>query len=71
MDFPEKVEVELTEGPQTMLLTLTVDKRDVGKIVGRNGQNADALRTLVKATGSKLRRRYHLNIIESDDLPIS
>ncbi len=64
VDKPDNVNVEEIPGPQTTLLALKVDKEDLGKVIGKQGKTAAAMRTIIRAAGTKLNKRYHLDIIE-------
>ena len=64
VDDPEGVSVEAVDGDQTVVLELTVSKSDLGKVIGREGRTARAMRTLLSATSAKLRRRTVLEILE-------
>lgn len=64
VDHPENVEVDEVPGPQTTLLALKVDKEDLGKVIGKGGKTAGAMRTIIRAAGTKLNKRYHLDIVE-------
>lgn len=64
VDKPENVVVEELPGQQTTLLTLKVDKEDLGKVIGKQGKTAAAMRTIIRAAGTKLQKRYHLDILE-------
>ncbi len=64
VDKPESVEVDEVPGQQTILLALKVDKDDLGKVIGKQGKTAAAMRTIIRAAGTKLNRRYHLDIVE-------
>lgn len=64
VDKPEKVSVEEKPGDQTTLLALRVDKDDLGKVIGKQGATAGAMRTIIRAAGTKLKKRYHLDIVE-------
>ena len=64
VDSPKDVSVtEFREG-HTLLLELRVEKKDVGKVIGREGKMADALRTILNAVSAKENRRAVLEIIE-------
>ena len=52
------------EGNNTNVLELSVAKSDMGKIIGKQGRNAQALRTILSAAGGKTRKRYVLEIVE-------
>jgi predicted RNA-binding protein YlqC (UPF0109 family) len=64
VDMPEMVEVNEIEGEQTTVLELRVDKSDLGKVIGKQGRTARALRTILNAASTKLRKRSVLEIIE-------
>ncbi|HND85233.1 MAG TPA: KH domain-containing protein [Pseudobdellovibrionaceae bacterium] len=64
VDSPEKVEVDEVPGQQTTMLALKVDKEDLGKVIGKQGKTAAAMRTIVRAAGTKINKRYHLDIVE-------
>ncbi len=64
VDKPEEVAVSEIEGGQTTVLELSVAKSDLGKVIGKQGRIADALRTILNAASSKMRRRMILEIIE-------
>ena len=64
VDMPDQVEVNEIEGEQTTVLELKVDKSDLGKIIGKQGRTARALRTILNAASTKLRKSSVLEIIE-------
>lgn len=64
VDMPEAVEVHEIEGEQTTVIELKVDKSDLGKVIGKQGRTARALRTILNAASTKLRKRSVLEIIE-------
>lgn len=64
VDIPDKVEVNEIEGEQTTVIELKVDKSDLGKVNGKQGRTARALRTILNAASTKLRKRSVLEIIE-------
>lgn len=64
VDMPEKVEVTEISGEQTTVIELKVDKTDLGKVIGKQGRTARALRTILNAASTKLRKRSVLEIIE-------
>jgi predicted RNA-binding protein YlqC (UPF0109 family) len=64
VDMPEQVEVNEIEGEQTTVVELKVDKTDLGKVIGKQGRTARALRTILNAASTKLRKRSVLEIIE-------
>ena len=64
VDQPDKVSITEIEGNNTNVLELSVAKSDMGKIIGKQGRNAQALRTILSAAGGKTRKRYVLEIVE-------
>ncbi|HUU38288.1 MAG TPA: KH domain-containing protein [Candidatus Desulfaltia sp.] len=64
VDNPEKVQVSQLEGEQTSILELKVAPEDLGKVIGKQGRTARAIRIILGAAGMKLKRRYNLEIIE-------
>jgi uncharacterized protein len=64
VDMPEKVQVNEVIGEQTTVVELRVDKTDLGKVIGKQGRTARALRTILNAASTKLRKRSVLEIIE-------
>lgn len=66
VDHPEKVSVNEVEGEKTTILELSVAEDDLGKIIGKHGRTARAMRTVVSAAASKERKRAVLEILEGD-----
>jgi len=65
VDLPDEVEIkEIKTCGNTCVYEIYVDKTDVGKIIGKQGNTAKAIRTIVNAVGSKLKKRVVLEIIE-------
>ena len=64
VDQPEEVSVSEVEGGNTIVLELSVAKSDMGKVIGKQGRIAFAIRTILSAASGKTRRRYVLEIIE-------
>jgi uncharacterized protein len=64
VDKPEQVQVRAVEGEQVTVLELRVHPEDLGKVIGRQGRTAKAIRTLLGAAGMKLRKRFTLEILE-------
>ena len=64
VDMPEMVEVHEVKGEQTTVIELRVDKTDLGKVIGKQGRTAKAIRTLLNAASTKLRMRAILEILE-------
>ncbi len=64
VDSPEDVQVTEVEGEQTTVLELRVRNEDLGKVIGRQGRTARAIRTLLSAAGMKVHKRFVLEILE-------
>jgi hypothetical protein len=64
VDNPEEVEVTEVEGDQTSVLELKVAKEDLGKVIGKQGRTARAMRTILSAASAKIKKRTVLEIIE-------
>ena len=64
VDNPEDVSVQEVEGEQTTVLELRVNNEDLGKVIGRQGRTARAIRTLLAAAGMKVQKRFVLEILE-------
>jgi predicted RNA-binding protein YlqC (UPF0109 family) len=64
VDHPEEVSVTEVEGNQTSVLELKVAKEDLGKVIGKQGRTARAMRTILSAASAKIRKRNVLEIIE-------
>lgn len=64
VDYPDAVETHLVESPSTIVVELRVAPSDVGKMIGRQGSMADALRTIVSNAATKLQKRVVLQILE-------
>ena len=64
VDYPEQVEVSELEGEQTTVIELRVAKEDLGKVIGKQGRTARAMRTILSAASTKIRKRAVLEIIE-------
>ena len=64
VDSPEDVRVTEVEGEQTTVLELRVQNEDLGKVIGRQGRTARAIRTLLAAAGMKVQKRFVLEILE-------
>ena len=63
---PEKVQVERTIDEKGVLLTLTVDPDDIGRVIGKRGVTAQAIRVLLRALGTKQDARFNLKIVNTD-----
>ncbi|MBW1701772.1 MAG: KH domain-containing protein [Deltaproteobacteria bacterium] len=64
VDKPEEVAVTEIEGEQTSVLELKVAKEDLGKVIGKQGRTARAMRTILSAASTKIKKRSVLEIIE-------
>ena len=64
VDSPEEVEVSEVEGERTSVIELRVAKDDLGKVIGKQGRTARAMRTILSAASTKIRKRSVLEIIE-------
>jgi uncharacterized protein len=64
VDIPEEVSVRQVDGQQVTVLELKVAPSDLGKVIGKQGRTARAIRTLLGAAGMKLDRRFTLEILE-------
>ena len=66
VDHPDHVDVNEIEGEKTTILELRVAEDDLGKIIGRHGRTAKAMRTVINAAATKERKRAVLEILEGD-----
>jgi predicted RNA-binding protein YlqC (UPF0109 family) len=64
VDFPEQVEINEIVGENTTVIELKVAKEDLGKIIGKQGRTARAVRTILNGASTKLHKRTVLEIIE-------
>ncbi|MFY9557022.1 MAG: KH domain-containing protein [Blastocatellia bacterium] len=64
VDNPDDVAVREIDGDSTTVLELRVAPQDLGKVIGKQGRTARAMRTLLRAAGMKLRKRFVLEILE-------
>jgi predicted RNA-binding protein YlqC (UPF0109 family) len=64
VDYPDKVEVTEVTGEQTSVIELRVAKEDLGKVIGKQGRTALAIRTILSAASAKMHRRAVLEILE-------
>ncbi len=64
VDFPDQVNIQEIEGEKTTVLELRVAKEDLGKVIGKQGKTARAMRTILNANATKLKKRAVLEIIE-------
>jgi predicted RNA-binding protein YlqC (UPF0109 family) len=64
VDHPEQVSVSEVEGDQKDVLELKVAKEDIGKVIGKQGRTARAMRTILSAASAKTKKRTVLEIVE-------
>ena len=64
VDNPDAVQVKEIEGEQTSVIELKVAKEDFGKVIGKQGRTARAIRTILSAASTKVKKRAVLEIIE-------
>ena len=64
VDKPENVQVSQLNGEQTSIIELKVAQEDIGKIIGKQGRTAQAIRVIFGAAGMKLKKRFNLDIID-------
>jgi predicted RNA-binding protein YlqC (UPF0109 family) len=64
VDKPDEVEIKEIEGEVTTILELKVAKEDLGKVIGKQGKTAHAMRSILNATATKLKKRAVLEIVE-------
>ena len=67
VDAPDQVEVKETEGESITILEIQVADADVGKVIGKEGRIANAIRTLTKAAAAKNRKKVTVEIITKDE----
>ena len=64
VDVPSEVDVQVVDGDYTSVVKLKVAKEDIGKVIGKRGANANAIRTILDAIGGKASKRFVLEIVE-------
>ena len=64
VDKPRAVQIKLVESSQATIFELRTDPTDLGKVIGKDGRMAKALRTILRAAGVKLQRRFLLEIVD-------
>ena len=64
VDHPDQVEIREIEGEKSTILELRVTKEDIGKVIGKHGQNVRAIRTILSAVSGKTRKRVVLEVLE-------
>jgi len=66
VDNPDKVKVSQLDGEQSSIIELKVAQEDLGKVIGKQGRNAQAIRIILGAAGMKLKKRVNLELIEKE-----
>jgi len=64
VDNPDKVKVTQLNGEQSSIIELKVAQEDIGKVIGKQGRTAQAIRLILGAAGMKLKKRFNLEILE-------
>lgn len=64
VDNPDRVQVFQIDGEQSSIIELKVAPEDVGKVIGKQGRNVQAIRIILGAVGMKLKKRFILELIE-------
>jgi len=67
VDNPDNVQVSQIDGEQSSIIELKVAPDDIGKVIGKEGRTAQAIRTILGAVGMKLKKRFNFEIIEKDE----
>ena len=67
VDNPEFVEVNETSGTSVIILEISVGSTDIGKVIGKEGRIANAIRTIVKAAAAKSDKKVTVEILTNDD----
>ena len=67
VDNPEFVQVNETSGSSVIILEISVGSSDIGKVIGREGRIANAIRTIVKAAAAKSDKKVTVEILTNDD----
>ena len=64
VEQPDQVSINEVEAGHTVMLELSVAKSDMGKVIGKQGRNAQAIRTILSAASGKTRKKYVLEIVD-------
>jgi predicted RNA-binding protein YlqC (UPF0109 family) len=64
VDETSRIDINEIQGNQTNIIELKVAKEDIGKVIGRQGRTADAIRTILNCAAAKISKRYILQIID-------
>ena len=67
VDQPEHVQIKETEGDSVLILEVSVDPTDVGKVIGKEGRIANSIRTIVKSAAIKQGKKVTLEILTGDE----
>jgi len=67
VDYPDEVQVTALKGSEVTVLELRANPEDLGKIIGRQGRTAQAIRILLCAAGMKIHRRFTLEVLEEQE----
>jgi predicted RNA-binding protein YlqC (UPF0109 family) len=67
VDCPDEIDIHEVDGNQVRILEVKVAREDVGKIIGRQGKTADAIRTIIAAISGKEKKRTILQIVDFND----
>lgn len=66
VDNPDEVKVNQVDGEKSIILELSVAPDDMGKVIGKQGRIAKAIRSVVKAASSRSKKKYVVEIVEHD-----
>jgi len=69
VDNPDNVQVSQLDGEQSSIIELKVAQEDIGKVIGKQGRTAQAMRIILGAAGMKLKKRFNLEILEKGERP--
>ncbi len=69
VDNPDNVQVSQLDGEQSSIIELNVAQEDIGKVIGKQGRTAQAIRVILGAAGMKLKKRFNLEILEKGERP--
>ena len=67
VDKPEEVITTEIKGQQTSVIELKVAKEDIGKVIGKRGRTAQALRSILRSASTKIKKRYSLEILDQEE----
>lgn len=70
VDYPDKVKITEIGGTQILIIELSVEKSDIGKIIGKKGKTINAIRTLLMSVASRNGIRVNLEILEEGGAPV-